>query len=63
MRASVFVGTSLDGYIARPGGEIDFLTGDAAGGESFGFEEFMDSVDALVMGRKTFETVLAFDKW
>ncbi len=63
MKASVFVGISLDGFIARPGGEIDFLKGDGAGGESYGYDEFMVTVDALVMGRKTYETVLAFDKW
>ena len=62
MKASVFVGTSLDGFIARPDGRLDFL--DAAGGdESHGFDEFMATVDALVMGRKTFETVLTFGQW
>jgi dihydrofolate reductase len=61
MRASVFVGTSLDGFIARPGGELDFLP--VGGGESHGYEEFMATVDALVIGRKTFETVLSFEAW
>jgi dihydrofolate reductase len=61
MKASVFVGTSLDGFIARPNGDLDFLP--PGGGEPHGYAEFMDSVDALVIGRKTFETVLSFDKW
>ena len=61
MKASVFIGTSLDGFIARANGEFDFL--DAGGNEPHGYEEFMASVDALVMGRKTYETVLAFDAW
>lgn len=61
MKASVFVGTSLDGFIARSNGELDFLPQD--GGEPHGYEEFMATVDALVIGRKTFETVLAFDSW
>lgn len=61
MRASVFVGTSLDGFIARPGGELDFLPED--GGEPHGFEAFLASVDALVMGRKTYEFVLDFGTW
>jgi len=61
MKASVFIGTSLDGFIARPNGEFDFLP--AGGGEPHGYEEFMATVDALVIGRKTFETVLAFDTW
>ncbi len=61
MRVSVFVGTSLDGFIARRNGELDFLPAD--GGEPHGYDEFMASVDALVIGRKTFETVLAFPIW
>ena len=61
MKASVFIGTSLDGFIARANGDFDFL--DAGGNEPHGYEEFMASVDALVMGRKTYETVLAFGAW
>ncbi|HEY2780158.1 MAG TPA: dihydrofolate reductase family protein [Steroidobacteraceae bacterium] len=61
MKASVFVGTSLDGFIARADGKFDFLP--AGGGEPHGYEEFMQSVDVLVIGRKTYETVLAFDEW
>jgi len=61
MRASVFVGTSLDGFIARLNGDLDFLP--AGGGESHGYDEFMASVDTLVIGRKTFETVLTLGSW
>jgi dihydrofolate reductase len=61
MMVSVFIGTSLDGYIARPNGEFDFLP--AGGGEPHGYDEFIASVDALVIGRKTFDTVLAFPDW
>ena len=61
MKGSVFVGTSLDGFIARLDGRLDFLPTD--GGESHGFDEFLASVDALVMGRKTYDTVLAFGNW
>jgi len=61
MKTSVFIGTSLDGFIARPNGDLDFLS--HGGDEPHGYEEFMATVDALVIGRKTFETVLAFDKW
>ena len=60
-RASVFVGVSVDGFIARPGGELDFLPAD--GSEPHGCDEFMASVDAIVMGRKTYETVLGFGAW
>ncbi len=61
MRASVFVGTSVDGFIARANGDLDFLP--PGGGEPHGYDEFMALVDALVIGRKTFETVLTFDTW
>jgi dihydrofolate reductase len=61
VQATVFVGTSLDGFIARPNGALDFLPAD--GGEPHGYSEFFASVDAIVIGRNTFETVLAFDAW
>ena len=61
MKASVFIGTSVDGFIARANGALDFLP--PGGGEPHGYDEFMATVDALVIGRKTFETVLAFDAW
>lgn len=61
MKMSVFIGTSVDGFIARPGGELDWLP--PGGGEEHGYEAFMDSVDALVIGRKTYETVLGFPAW
>ncbi len=61
MLASVFIGTSVDGFIARPDGALDFLPPD--GGEPHGYNEFIASVDALVIGRKTYETVLAFPEW
>ena len=61
VRASVFIGTSVDGFIARADGALDFLP--PGGGEPHGYDEFMATVDALVIGRKTFETVLTFDAW
>jgi dihydrofolate reductase len=61
MIASVFVGVSVDGFIARPNGDLDFLP--PGGGEPHGYNEFIATVDALVIGRKTFETVLAFPVW
>lgn len=65
-RFAVFIATSLDGFIARPDGSIDWL--DEANtrvpeGEDCGYAAFMDSVDALLMGRKTYETVLTFGDW
>jgi dihydrofolate reductase len=61
MKASVFVGTSLDGFIARPNGDFDFLPAD--GGEPHGYNEFIASVDAIVIGRNTFEKVLTLGPW
>lgn len=61
MSVSVFVGTSVDGFIARLNGSFDFLP--EGGGEPHGYTEFIASIDAIVMGRKTFETVLPFPEW
>ena len=61
MRASIFVGTSLDGFIARRDGSLDFLS--QGGDDPHGFDEFMTTVDALVMGRKTYDFVTNFDTW
>jgi dihydrofolate reductase len=61
LKASVFIGTSLDGFIARANGDLDFLP--PGGGEPHGYDEFMATVDALVIGRKTFETVLTLETW
>jgi len=61
MTISVFIGTSVDGFIARPNDDLDFLP--AGGGEPHGYDEFMATIDALVIGRRTFEKVLTFGKW
>ena len=61
MKLSVFIGTSLDGFIARPDGSLDFLP--EGGGEPHGYNEFIATIDAIVIGRKTFETVLAMTPW
>jgi dihydrofolate reductase len=61
VKASVFVGVSVDGFMARADGALDFLP--PGGGEPHGYDEFIASVDALVIGRKTFETVLTFGAW
>jgi dihydrofolate reductase len=71
VKGFVFVGTSLDGFIARPNGAFDFLDGNekVEGGEgdvdwdAHGYKAFFDSIDALLMGRKTYETALGFGSW
>ncbi|MEO7689692.1 MAG: hypothetical protein ABIS51_10440 [Sphingomonas sp.] len=61
MTVSVFIGASVGGFIARCDGGLDWLP--EGGGEPHGYVEFMASVDALVIGRNTFEIVLGFDPW
>jgi dihydrofolate reductase len=61
MKLSVFCGVSVDGFLARPNHTVDFLrTGEQV---PHGFEEFYGRVDVVVIGRKTYEFVLAFGKW
>ncbi|WP_257312199.1 dihydrofolate reductase family protein [Geothrix fuzhouensis] len=61
MTVSVFVGASVDGFIARLNDDLDWLP--EGGGEPHGYDEFLAGVDALVIGRKTFKKVLTFDPW
>jgi dihydrofolate reductase len=66
MKASVFIATSLDGFIARADGALDGLPGadgDAPAAEDHGYGAFMADVDAIVVGRLTFEKVLTFGGW
>ncbi|MBX7220678.1 MAG: dihydrofolate reductase family protein [Blastocatellia bacterium] len=56
---SLYIATSLDGYIAGPNHEIDWLFTD----QDYGFAEFYASVDAIVMGRKTYEVSLSFGEY
>jgi len=65
MKTTVYIATSVDGFIARKNGDIDWLPNgeDVEGGEDYGYQEFIDSVDALVMGRNTYELALSFDSW
>lgn len=66
LRASVFIATSIDGFISRKDGSIDWLNEanmSVPPGEDCGYKAFFDSVDVLVMGRNTFELVRTFDPW
>ena len=68
---SVFLGMSVDGFIARLDGDLSWLTGgaDAGGapddgeGGDFGFAEFVSGIDAVVMGRSTYDFIAPFDEW
>src|SRR5436305_1749845 len=61
MECYVFVGTSVDGFIARHNGSFDFLP--PGGGEPHGYDEFIASVDTIVIGRNTFDVVLKLPHW
>ncbi len=74
MKISIFIATSLDGFIARKNGDLDWLPGsnpespEAAAGDvespgDGGYKDFSDTVDCIVMGRNTVEMVMAFPGW
>lgn len=65
-QGSVFIATSLDGYIARADGRIDWLEAANAAvppGEDCGYAAFIATIDALVMGRNTFDLARTFPAW
>jgi dihydrofolate reductase len=60
----IYIAVSLDGFIATSNGGLDWLNEIPNPEQSdFGFDEFMNKIDAIVMGRKTFEKVLTFNDW
>ena len=65
MKTTVYIATSLDGFIARPDGGIDWLhsSGSPSEDEDYGYRAFMDTVDVLVMGRNTYDLVRTFGEW
>jgi dihydrofolate reductase len=62
-RYSVFIATSLDGYIARPDGAIDWLQIVHPVDDSHGYPAFFASIDTIVVGRGTYDTANAFEEW
>jgi dihydrofolate reductase len=64
MSNTVYIATSLDGFIARTDGTIDWLMNLPNPNHSdYGFSSFLERIDGIIMGRKSFEAVLAFDEW
>jgi dihydrofolate reductase len=63
VKISVYIAASLDGFIARKNGDLDWLPAGEEGGEDFGYAEFMSTINYIVMGRNTFEKVLTFGEW
>lgn len=61
-KTTVYIAKSLDGFIARLDGSIDWL-GEPEEGEDYGWAEFIATIDTIVMGRVTFEQVLTFGTW
>jgi dihydrofolate reductase len=62
-RTAAFLGMSLDGFIAGPNGELDWLGRQGGPPEDHGFEPFLAGVDLVLMGRATWEVVQAFPSW
>lgn len=58
-KISLFIASSLDGYIARESGEIDWLLTD----QDYGYTDFLAEVDTIIMGNKTFQQVLGFGEY
>ncbi len=64
MKTTVYIATSLDGFIARPDGDIDWLMNiENPAKDDYGYSEFYSGIDAIVTGRGTFEKVLSFPSW
>jgi len=61
---SVYIAISIDGFIARDDGGLDWLEGvQDAGGDDYGYADFMATIDAVVLGRETYDAVRTFDTW
>ena len=63
LKVSVYIAVSLNGFIARKNGDLDWLPATEEDGEDFGYADFMSNIDHIVMGRNTFEKVLTFGEW
>lgn len=61
MKGSVYIALTVDGFIATPDGGVDFLTPfQESADDDMGFTDFMNEIDVIVMGRKSFEKVISF---
>lgn len=56
----MYIAVSLDGYIAHSDGNIDWLDSVAGPDEDYGYATFIETIDTVIMGRKTYEKVLSF---
>ncbi|MBN3873122.1 dihydrofolate reductase family protein [Nostoc sp. JL33] len=62
-KVTLYIAASLDGYIARSDGGIDWLSILDTEAEDYGYAAFYESIDAIVLGSKTYEIGLSFDQW
>lgn len=62
-KISIFIATSIDGYIARQDGGLDWMDRVDGFDEDYGLHKFMDSIDALIIGRKTYEIAASVSDW
>jgi dihydrofolate reductase len=62
-KVTLYIAASLDGYIARRDGGIEWLSILDTEGEDFGYSDFYESIDAIVLGSNTYEVGLGFDEW
>ena len=62
MKKYVYIAQSVDGFIAKSDGNLDWLDHDSLG-EDYGFKNFMENIDVLLMGANTFRAVMNFDQW
>jgi dihydrofolate reductase len=60
----VYIACSLDGFIAKPDGDIDWLINiPNPKNDDYGFSKYIENIDGIIMGRNTFETVVGFPEW
>lgn len=62
-KVSIYIASSIDGYIARKDGNLDWLHYGHTGDEDYGFKKFTSTIDAVIMGKNTYEVVAGFDEW
>ena len=62
-KVTLYIATSIDGYIAGQNDALDWLDSIEHGGEDYGYGKFYDSVDGLIMGSRTYEIIRSFGEW
>jgi dihydrofolate reductase len=62
-KISIYIATSIDGFIAREDGSLDWLESVGDPHEDYGFKRFIDSIDGVILGRKTYEVAAPVQEW